>query len=200
MISLLTPPASRQRTSTSSRHSDTSSSAVASANIGGGAVQQEEEKTMSDEWQTHLDPATNMSYHLNIVTGESRWDEPVESAATATATVTATTATEGQRRASHRHERRTSKLITPVCARKKRIDWSPSSVNLPSSGAPDLRRSKADVPGAAAEGILGEEHPAPRDATKIGLQQSQPPHPPQRLGGMVQHHSSRALNEEDDFL
>jgi hypothetical protein len=163
-------------------------------------VQQEEEKTMSDEWQTHLDPATNMSYHLNIVTGESRWDEPVESAATATATVTATTATEGQRRASHRHERRTSKLITPVCARKKRIDWSPSSVNLPSSGAPDLRRSKADVPGAAAEGIVGEEHPAPRDATKIGLQQSQPPHPPQRLGRMVQHHSSRVQNEENDFF
>ena len=156
------------------------------------------EYTRRTRLKTHLDPATNMSYHLNIVTGESRWDEPVESAATATAT--ATTATEGQRRASHRHERRTSKLITPVCASKKRIDWSPSSVNLPSSAAPDLRRSKADVPGAAAEGILGEEHPAPRDATKIGLQQSQPPHPPQRLGGMVQHHSSRALNEEDDFL
>ena len=172
-------------------------SAVASTDIGGGAVQQEEEKTMSDEWQTHLDPATNKSYHLNSVT-------PVESAATATAA----RATEGQRRASHRHERRMSKQITPVCAGKKRIDWSPSSVNSPSSAALDLRRGEAGVPGAATEGIVGEEHPAPRDATKLGQQQPQLPQPPQppqplqrlRVGRMVQHQSSTVHYQEDDFL
>ena len=157
---------------------------------------------MSDEWQTRLDPA---STHLNSVTGESRWDEPVESAATATAA----RATEGQRRASHRHERRMSKQITPDCAGKKRIDWSPSSVNSPSSAALDLRRGEAGVPGvpvAATEGIVGEEHPAPRDATKIGQQQSQPPQPPQplqplqQLGRMVKHQSSTVQYQEDDFL
>ena len=103
---------------------------------------------------------------------------------------------EGQRRAGHRSQRRTSKETS-----KKRIDWDPSSVNETATGG------ETSTPGEAREGgevriVAGDDHPAPRDANEPGGEQQQQQQQQQqqpRSGRMVHHSSSRVQHLEDDF-
>ena len=112
---------------------------------------------------------------------------------------------EGQRRAGHRSQRQTGKEAAQVRTRKKRIDWSPSSVNATAKGG-ETSTLGAEL-GAAREGgevriVAGDDHPAPRDTSEPGgdqQQQQQQQQQQPRSGRMVHHSSSRVQHQEDDF-